>query len=111
LSFINIILVLKLNNRFIKGSKTDLDYDDIAKLKYIGCVFNESLRLWPPAPDVFRVTTEQTCIAGVNIPANTTLIVNIKNKQLNVIMCLLRNSLKLYYVFILDFAIFLWSQS
>nr|UOU03252.1 cytochrome P450 3049C1 [Brachionus rubens] len=62
---------LKEEIDLVMGSKTELDYDDISRLEYTGCVFKETLRLWPPAPEILRVSTEEFYINDLKVPKNT----------------------------------------
>lgn len=55
----------------VLGSKSDITYDDITKLKYCGAVFKESLRLYPPATEVSRLVTDELIVNGYRIPKNT----------------------------------------
>ncbi len=59
------------------GSKTTIDYEDITKMKYIGCVFKESLRLFPPATELIRFVPEEREINGLKIPKRTPYTVNL----------------------------------
>ncbi|KAG8561501.1 hypothetical protein GDO81_015370 [Engystomops pustulosus] len=55
------------------GSKIDIDYEDLGKLKYLSQVLKETLRLYPTAPGTSRVIEEEVIIEGVRIPPRTTL--------------------------------------
>lgn len=57
------------------GSRTEITYDDITKLKYLSCVFKEALRLYPPVPEIARLATEAMNINGFYLPPNTDMIV------------------------------------
>ncbi len=63
----------------VLGSKTTIDYEDITKMKYIGCVFKESLRLFPPATELFRFVPEDREINGLKIPKRTPYTVNLSS--------------------------------
>ncbi|OXB62479.1 hypothetical protein ASZ78_003867, partial [Callipepla squamata] len=58
----------------VLGSKRDIEYEDLGKLKYLSQVLKESMRLYPPVPGIVRWTGKETVIEGVRIPANTTLL-------------------------------------
>jgi cytochrome P450 len=60
----------------VLGERTEITFEDIHELKYCSSVFKETLRLWPPAPNVIRVTSEPMVIEGYHIPANTSVLVN-----------------------------------
>lgn len=53
--------------------------DDLPRLPYTRAVFEEGLRLYPPALGVIRKTTEETELFGCRVPANTLVFVNIGN--------------------------------
>ena len=55
----------------IIGSRSEITYEDVTKLKYIGCVFKEALRLYPPAPALTRVITDEMNIDGLKIPVGS----------------------------------------
>nr|QVK45596.1 cytochrome P450 [Brachionus paranguensis] len=55
----------------VLGAKKEVTYEDLTKLEYTECVFKETLRLWPPAPEILRVSTDELCIGGFRIPKNT----------------------------------------
>ena len=59
----------------VLGSRTELTFDDLGKLKYINAVFKESLRLYPPAPEVTRLAVQEMNVDGIRVPKNTTLMV------------------------------------
>lgn len=49
----------------------------LQELKYLEMVIKESMRIHPPVPIIGRQLTEDTLIAGVNIPAGTDLMIPI----------------------------------
>ena len=49
--------------------------EDITKLKYIGAVFKEALRLYPPGAIVGRQITEEMTINGMKIPEDVPIFV------------------------------------
>ncbi len=55
--------------------------DDLPNLPYTQAVFEEALRLYPPAPIVPRQTTHAAVLGGCAIPAHTRVIVSIYNIQ------------------------------
>ena len=48
----------------------------MTKLKYIGCVFKEALRLYPPAPALTRVITDEMDVEGLKIPVGSSVNVS-----------------------------------
>ena len=61
----------------VLGERTEVTYQDVADLKYCSAIFKESLRLYPPAPNVSRYTPEDIDIQGVKVPKHTPIIVSI----------------------------------
>ena len=60
----------------VLGSRNEITYEDISKLKYVGCVFKEALRIYPAGPFLSRYLTEDVESAnGLRIPANTHIAV------------------------------------
>uniref|UniRef100_A0A6N2MUB7 Cytochrome P450 n=1 Tax=Salix viminalis TaxID=40686 RepID=A0A6N2MUB7_SALVM len=59
------------------GHERLLKESDIAKLPYLRCVINETLRLYPPAPRLLPHFSSGACtVGGFDIPRGTTLMVN-----------------------------------
>ncbi|KAH6764772.1 hypothetical protein C2S52_013746 [Perilla frutescens var. hirtella] len=53
-----------------------IDEDDIDRLPYLKAVVMESLRLYPPAPLLYRRPTTTTTVEGYEIEAGSTFIIN-----------------------------------
>jgi len=49
---------------------------DLDRLEYLGCVFKEALRLYPPVYVIARVAITDTAIAGHEIPRHTIVLVS-----------------------------------
>jgi cholesterol 24(S)-hydroxylase len=58
------------------GARSQVNYEDMNKLEYTNCVFKETLRLWPPAPIMSRVTDRDFLINNYKIPPNTQLTIS-----------------------------------
>lgn len=82
-------LSLLLNNpQALKKAQSEIDHcighdrlideSDIAKLSYLRCVVNETLRLYPPGPLLVPHESSEPCIVGgYNIPTGTMLLINL----------------------------------
>lgn len=57
----------------VLGTKDDVTFDDLTRLKFLGCCFKETLRLYPPAPGIIRVTPDDDTLAGYSVPRGTTI--------------------------------------
>ena len=55
------------------GTKETIQYDDIAKLEYLGQTLKESLRKHPPATSTVRVTTKPEKFGQFQIPKGAKL--------------------------------------
>lgn len=66
----------------VLGKRTEITYQDVSELKYCSAIFKEVLRLFPPAPQLFRYLTEPININGYNIPKNTPIWVKIHSTVL-----------------------------
>ena len=56
----------------VLGTRNDVIYDDLPKLKYLDCCLKETLRLYPPAPGIIRITPGNVTLAGYKVPKGTT---------------------------------------
>ncbi|KAL0361389.1 UNVERIFIED_CONTAM: cytochrome [Sesamum radiatum] len=67
---------LEIDNHI--GHDRLIDEADIAKLPYLRCIVNETLRLYPAGPFLFpRESSEQCTVGGYRVPAGTMLLVNV----------------------------------
>lgn len=55
----------------VLGSRNEITYEDLNKLTYLLSVYKETLRLWPPIPEIARGVDKKCQIEGYNIPVNT----------------------------------------
>ena len=55
----------------VLGENEDVQYDDLSKLKYIGQVLEENLRLHPIAPTPTRILLKEIVVGGYQIPKGT----------------------------------------
>ncbi len=53
--------------------------DDLPRLAYTQAVFEETLRLYPPAPAVQRRVTAETRLVGHHLPLGSIVLVSIRN--------------------------------
>lgn len=53
--------------------------DDVPRLTYTQAVFEEALRLYPPAPAVQRRVTAETTLGGYHLPVGSIVLVSIRN--------------------------------
>ena len=53
------------------GYKSFIEYEDMVRLSYAGCIFKETLRLWPPIPELARYCNKPFEINGYNIPSDS----------------------------------------
>ena len=56
-----------------RDANMSVSASDIDNLPYLNAVCNEVLRLYPPIPMTIRVAAEDTTLAGLFIPKNTTI--------------------------------------
>ncbi len=55
----------------VLGSRSNITPDDLAKMQYTLCVYKETLRLWPPIPEIGRCISREIQINGHRIPKDT----------------------------------------
>ena len=67
----------------IIGDCTDLSYADVKNLVYCRCIIQESLRLQPVVPSVPKYITKDGTLGGWNLPAETTINVDIRGLHRN----------------------------
>jgi len=61
----------------VLGSRSEVNNDDLVNLEYVGCVFKESLRKYPPISEMSRKSTEDIIIKGYKIPKDTWILVKL----------------------------------
>ncbi|KAI5641922.1 cytochrome p450 domain-containing protein [Phthorimaea operculella] len=61
----------------------DPTFSEMQKMKYLDLVIKESMRMFSPVPGIQRFITEDTELAGVRVPKNTTCLVNIYSLHRN----------------------------
>jgi cholesterol 24(S)-hydroxylase len=61
----------------VLGSRNEINYEDLTKLNYAGCVYKETLRLWPPIPEIARQIDQDYELETHKIPINTWLQVKL----------------------------------
>lgn len=58
------------------GLKTQLNYEDVIKLRYLNSVIKETLRLWSVVPFMSRKIETPMKICGYDIPVGSNVQVN-----------------------------------
>ena len=67
-------LVREMND--VMGVRSEVDFNDLANLKYTGFAIKEILRVYPPVSATIRVTVQEENIGGYSIPKGTSVNVN-----------------------------------
>ena len=67
-------LVREMND--VMGVRSEVEFKDLANLKYTGFAIKEILRVYPPANSTTRVTIQDENIGGYSIPEGTAVEVN-----------------------------------
>ncbi|GBC03524.1 hypothetical protein RclHR1_05180001 [Rhizophagus clarus] len=67
----------ELVKAFPDKSNFNPTFDEINSLEYLNCIVKETLRLIPPATNIFRINTKDTKFGDYFIPKNTTVVVPI----------------------------------
>ena len=53
------------------GSRETINQQDLSDLQYTNCVIKETLRVWPVAPAINRISPSNFEINSLNIPEKT----------------------------------------
>lgn len=59
----------------VLGERSQITFQDVNELKYCAAIFKETLRLYPPVPNLMRVNHDKLNINGLEIPIGTQIIV------------------------------------
>lgn len=62
------------------GSRSDITNEDLGKLHYTSMVYKETLRLWPPIPEIARLADKDFTINNHFIPKGSWVEVNYQAK-------------------------------
>ncbi|EFJ22986.1 hypothetical protein SELMODRAFT_416039 [Selaginella moellendorffii] len=65
-------LARKEARQVLQESNRVVNADTLAKLKTVGMIINETLRLYPPAPNLVRAALQDTCVGDLYVPKGTT---------------------------------------
>ncbi len=60
----------------VLGSRIEMNFEDLTKLSYTGCVYKETLRLWPPIPEIARRVDQNFEVNSFDIPIDSWLQVS-----------------------------------
>lgn len=59
------------------GSNRLLNESDLARLPYLHCIINETLRMYPAGPLLMpHESSEECCVGGYRVPSGTMLLIN-----------------------------------
>ncbi|KAI8545863.1 hypothetical protein RHMOL_Rhmol07G0070400 [Rhododendron molle] len=58
----------------VLGKERAPTYDDISRLKIVTAILHEALRLFPPVPDLSKITVEETKLGDLTIPAGVIIM-------------------------------------
>ncbi|OUS28889.1 hypothetical protein A9Q99_10955 [Gammaproteobacteria bacterium 45_16_T64] len=64
----------RVREKSISMGKDRLNYEELQDLEELEWVFKEALRIYPPAPNLFRRSLRDCEFNGVHIPANTQVL-------------------------------------
>ena len=53
------------------GSRTEITHDDLCQLSYTSLFYKETLRLYPPIPEIARFSRKNFKINDIEIPKNS----------------------------------------
>ena len=56
----------------VLGTRNEVTYEDLPRFSYMDFCLKETLRLYPPAPGIIRITPDNVTLAGYQIPKGTT---------------------------------------
>ncbi|XP_046569375.1 cytochrome P450 4B1-like, partial [Haliotis rubra] len=65
------------------GDKNEVEWDDLAKLKYLPIFIRECMRIFPPVPVVSRQLSQPLVIDGVEVPKGVIVDINIYQMHRN----------------------------
>ena len=76
------MLLLRLQEEVdtVLQGRDSITFDDLNKLEYVGQVFKEALRLYPPAPGTTRMNLQEVIVDGFRIPKHSMIVVGLLYK-------------------------------